>query len=185
MIRKNSTEDGQVFMRLRNYVKEGQKLPMFGIGPFLIYGMIALNAAVILSSYYIFKSGIAEGIYALIFRAAGAVLIALGIVIWAAGSIFSGMDESITENMLNTSGIYSWVRNPMYTGCWFFITGIGFMWHNYWSLPMVIIDWMIMTVVLINTEEKWLSDLYGDEYAAYKKRVNRCIPWRTTGVTTK
>ena len=64
MIRKNSTEDGQVFMRLRNYVKEGQKLPMFGIGPFLIYGMIALNAAVILSSYYIFKSGIAEGIYA-------------------------------------------------------------------------------------------------------------------------
>ena len=123
MIRKNSTEDGQVFMRLRNYVKEGQKLPMFGIGPFLIYGMIALNAAVILSSYYIFKSGIAEGIYALIFRAAGAVLIALGIVIWAAGSIFSGMDESITENRLNTSGIYSWVRNPMYTGCWFFITG--------------------------------------------------------------
>ena len=27
------------------------------------------------------------------------------------------------------------------------------------------------------TEEKWLLDLYGDEYAAYKKRVNRCIPW--------
>ena len=39
------------------------------------------------------------------------------------------------------------------------------------------IDWFILTVVLINTEEKWLLKVYGDEYAEYKKRVNRCIPW--------
>ena len=26
-------------------------------------------------------------------------------------------------------------------------------------------------------KEKWLQDLYGEEYASYKKRVNRCIPW--------
>ena len=35
-----------------------------------------------------------------------------------------------------------------------------------------------MTITLINTEEKWLLDIYGDEYEAYKKRVNRCIPWK-------
>ncbi len=28
-----------------------------------------------------------------------------------------------------------------------------------------------------NTEEKWLLELYGIEYANYCKRVNRCIPW--------
>lgn len=28
-----------------------------------------------------------------------------------------------------------------------------------------------------DTEEKWLLDLYGEEYARYKKYVNRCIPW--------
>ena len=173
---------GRFYMRLRNYINEGQKLPMFGIGPFLIYGMAALNAVVILTDFYGLRTGIAEGIYAVIFRIAGAVLIALGIVVWASGALFSGMDESITENKLNTHGVYAWVRNPMYTGCWFFMTGIGFMWHDYWSLPMILIDWIIMTVVLINTEEKWLLDLYGDEYAAYKKRVNRCIPWRAAGV---
>ena len=27
------------------------------------------------------------------------------------------------------------------------------------------------------TEEKWLFDLYGQDYADYRKRVNRCIPW--------
>jgi protein-S-isoprenylcysteine O-methyltransferase Ste14 len=36
-----------------------------------------------------------------------------------------------------------------------------------------------MTVVLKNTEEKWLLDLYGKEYEEYKKRVNRCIPFRS------
>lgn len=172
-------------MKLKNYVKEGQKLPMFGIGPFLIYGMALLNAAVIILSYYVLGSGIAEGTFAVMFYIAGAALISLGTVIWAAGSLFSGMDKSITENKLNTNGIYALVRNPMYTGCWFIITGIGFMWHDYWSLPMILIDWIIMTVVLINTEEKWLLDLYGEEYAAYKKRVNRCIPCRRAGVITK
>ena len=34
-----------------------------------------------------------------------------------------------------------------------------------------------MAIVLRNTEEKWLYDLYGKEYDEYKKRVNRCFPW--------
>ena len=33
------------------------------------------------------------------------------------------------------------------------------------------------TFVLKRTEEKWLLNLYGDEYGQYLKRVNRCIPW--------
>ncbi len=56
-------------------------------------------------------------------------------------------------------------------------SGIGFMWHNWMILPLIAVTWGIMTVVLINTEEKWLAGLYGDEYIEYKKRVNRCIPW--------
>ena len=88
------------------------------------------------------------------------------------------MDDSITENRLQTKGIYSIVRNPMYSGWWMTFSGIIFMWHNAWMLVLPLINWLIMTVVLINTEEKWLTDLYGDEYIAYKKNVNRCIPWR-------
>ena len=88
------------------------------------------------------------------------------------------MDENITENKLKTDGIYAWVRNPMYTGWWFAITGISFMWVNVLMLPVFIINWIIMTIVLRNTEERWLLDLYGEEYAAYKRSVNRCIPWK-------
>lgn len=161
----------------KNYSKEGQKLPMFGIGPYLIYGIAFLKAVVIVLTSYVFKVGILENIWVWIFRIAGGIVIILGIVIWFIGAMRSGMDENITDNKLKTDGIYSWVRNPMYTGCWFIMIGISFMWHNFWMLPMILIDWAIFTIVLKNTEEKWLLDVYGKDYEDYKKRVNRCIPW--------
>lgn len=162
---------------LKNYSKEGQKLPMFGIGPYLIYGIAFLKAVVIVLTSYVFKVGILENIWVWIFRIVGGIVIILGIVIWFIGAMRSGMDENITDNKLKTDGIYSWVRNPMYTGCWFIMIGISFMWHNYWMLPIILIDWVIFTIVLKNTEEKWLLDVYGKDYEDYKKRVNRCIPW--------
>ena len=39
----------------------------------------------------------------------------------------------------------------------------------------------IMTITLINSVEKWLLDLYGEEYTKNKSRVNRCIPWKSKG----
>ena len=161
---------------LKNYTKEGQKLPMFGIGPYLLYGIALFNAAVILLSVYVFKIGILGSPWTFIFRIAGATLVALGLPIWFIAAVRSGMDENITENKLKTDGIYAWVRNPMYTGWWFAMTGIGLMWHNVLAIPLFFIDWAILTAVLKNTEEKWLLKVYGKEYAEYKSRVNRCIP---------
>ncbi|MCR4617054.1 MAG: isoprenylcysteine carboxylmethyltransferase family protein [Lachnospiraceae bacterium] len=86
------------------------------------------------------------------------------------------MDDNISENKLKTDGIYAWVRNPMYSGWWILMFGISMMWHNVFLLATPVINWVIMTIVLINTEEKWLLDLYGDQYKEYKKKVNRCIP---------
>ena len=88
------------------------------------------------------------------------------------------MDASITENKLQTKGIYAWVRKPMYSGWWIALTVITFMWHNVCMLSLPLIDWVIMTIALINTEEKWLLNLYGNEYAEYKKHVNLYIPWK-------
>ena len=38
---------------LKNFSREGQRLPMFGIGPYLIYGTAFLNAVVIVLASYI------------------------------------------------------------------------------------------------------------------------------------
>ena len=165
-------------MKLKNYVKKGQKLPLFGVGPYLIYGIGLLTALVIVLFGYILKIGILDGIWVWVFRSIGGVLIILGVVIWYIGALRSGMDESITENKLKITGIYSWVRNPMYSGWWIALTGISLMWHNVFLIPVFFLNWAIITLVLINTEEKWLLNLYGEEYSNYKKRVNRCIPWK-------
>lgn len=162
---------------LKNYMKEGQKLPLFGVGPYIVYGMAMVNIIGIILFGYVFKVGILPDPWILIFRIVGGLLIASGLTVWYIGSMRSDMDDSITENRLQTKGIYSWVRNPMYSGWWISLSGGVLLWHNAWMLILPILDWLIMTVALINTEEKWLFNLYGDEYAEYKKRVNRCIPW--------
>lgn len=163
---------------LKNYMKEGQKLPLFGVGPYIVYGMAAVNLIGVILFGYIFKIGILAAPWILIFRMIGALLIAAGIAVWFIWAMRSDMDDSITENRLQTKGIYSGVRNPMYSGCWIALSRGLLMWHNVWLLMFPVIDWLIMTVALINTEEKWLLDLCGDEYAEYKKHVNRCIPWK-------
>lgn len=165
-------------MKLKNYVKTGQKLPLFGVGPYLIYGIGLLTALFIVLFGYVLRIGILDGIWVWVFRSIGGVLIILGAVIWYIGALRSGMDESITENKLKITGIYSWVRNPMYSGWWIALTGISLMWHNIFLIPVFFLNWAIITLVLINTEEKWLLNLYGEEYSNYKKRVNRCIPWK-------
>ena len=68
------------------------------------------------------------------------------------------------------------MRNPMYSGWWMLFAGICLQWHNVWALLTVPVNWALLTIVLKLTEEKWLLDLYGQDYADYMKRVNRCIP---------
>ena len=163
---------------LKNYNKEGQKLPLFGIGPYMIFGMGAVNLMGIILFGYVFKNGILEGPWKIIFRIMGALLILSGILIWYTGAMRSDMDNHIESNKLKTGGIYAWVRNPMYSGWWIAFAGITLMWHNVCMLVLPVINWIIMTITLINSEEKWLLNLYGSDYENYKVTVNRCIPWK-------
>ena len=126
---------------LKNYMKEGQKLPLFGVGPYIVYGIAMVNVIGIILFGYVLKIGILYDSWILIFRVVGTLLIIMGIGVWYIGAVRSDMDDSITENRLQTKGIYSWVRNPMYSGCWLFITGISLMWHNIFLVLMYMVIW--------------------------------------------
>lgn len=162
---------------MNNYVNKDQKLPLFGIGPYLVASMAVLTTIGVILSRNILSSGTVNGIWIIVFRVVGAVLSAGGIALWFIGAMRSDMDESIIKNKLQTSGVYSWVRNPMYSGWWIAMFGISLFWHNLWLLAVPPLNWCIMTAVLKNTEEKWLLELYGKEYEDYMRRVNRCIPF--------
>ena len=49
--------------------------------------------------------------------------------------------------------------------------------HTRGFLPLFFVFWALMTVMMKNTEEKWLTERFGKEYINYCKRVNRAIPW--------
>ena len=159
-------------------MKQKEHLPVFGIGPFLVAGMAAVAAAAIAVFYYICKLGTFTGWPAILLICIGIALITAGLAVWFIGAVRSGMDDHIKENRLKTDGIYAWVRNPMYSGWWMLISGVSLMWHNAFLIPVIVINWCIMTVVLKATEEKWLRALYGQAYEEYCGRVNRCIPWK-------
>ena len=150
---------------------------MYGVGP--IYGgvIIAVTVAAVIAGHCdSFEAGVIDTLK-IPFVVVGILIIALGIALWLGAIFRSKIDSGITENRLVTSGVYAMCRNPIYTAFMFFCTGALFISGNIFFLPLFFFYWILMTVLMKNTEEKWLLELYGIEYANYCKRVNRCIPW--------
>ena len=163
---------------MKNYMNKDQKMPLYGIGPFLILAVALLSLLGILLSYTVLSGGTVNGTGKLLFYFAAFFLIILGLLIWFFGAVHSDVDRYIQENRLKTDGIYAWTRNPMYTGWWFVLIGILLLFHNLWTLPLIPLQWALLTVVLKKTEEQWLKELFGEEYENYCKKVNRLLPYK-------
>ena len=151
-------------------------MPLYGIGPFLIFAVAFLSLLGIILSLTVLSGGTVKGIGKLLFNLAAFLLISSGFLIWYFGAVHSDVDSYIKENRLKTDGIYAWTRNPMYTGWWFALIGILLFRHNLWTLPLIPIQWVLLSMVLKRTEERWLKELFGKEYERYCKKVNRLLP---------
>lgn len=76
---------------------------------------------------------------------------------------------------LETTGIYSVSRNPMYMGLLSMYIGMAFLKGNDWTficIPFVI---LVIHFYVIRNEEKYLQRTFGNEYEEYKKQVRRWI----------
>ena len=74
---------------------------------------------------------------------------------------------------LVTTGIYQISRNPAFLGFDLVYVGICLMFFN-WVLLLVSVFAMLMFhLQIVNVEEDFLLDSFGEEYIAYKKKVNR------------
>lgn len=76
---------------------------------------------------------------------------------------------------LQTSGIYSITRNPMYLSLLLLYTGLALWWGNWWTLIFLPVLLLIMTRFVIRFEERYLERAFGESYRAYKKKVRRWI----------
>ena len=157
---------------------EKKHLPLFGIGPILCFPMAVISAiAIFLSVREIIPFAIENNVVKWVFIVVGIALIIEGLVCFFGADFGGGLMKSIKSNQLKTNGSYAFVRNPCYAVYFLGSTGALLIAHNPVLLILPILFWAEMTIVLKNTEEKWLSDLYGQEYTDYCKKVNRCIPW--------
>lgn len=152
-------------------------LPLFGVGPVIVYGQFVITAAAIILVKMLDTEFAEFSSLKMPFILIGIAFIVFGIYLDLSAKLKSKLFKNVTENKLITDGVYGIVRNPVYSGALMMCVGAVLIANNLLLLIVPIVCWIYMTVFLINTEEKWLRDLYGDEYIIYCKSVNRCIPF--------
>jgi len=75
-----------------------------------------------------------------------------------------------------TTGVYGFVRHPMYLGAVLMMFGAPFLLGSIWSLPIAIIAVMVLVGRIIGEEKMLVNELNG--YVDYTKRVRyRLIPF--------
>lgn len=156
--------------------KNSTHLPLYGVGPVIIFGQFIFTASAIILTFVFDWSFAKIDILKIPFLVAGIILIGFGIFLDLSAKLKSKLFKNVAENKLITDGVYSITRNPVYSGAFLGCAGAVLIANNLLLLFVPIVCWIYMTVFLINTEEKWLKGMYGAEYDEYCKRVNRCIP---------
>ncbi len=152
-------------------------LPVIGVGPLIVIPQLVVTVlAIILSEMGIIYSLQIKELKTP-FIIIGIMLILLGAWLWFSSNFKVKIDACIKENNLATTGVYAIVRNPIYSAFFLVCIGALLIEANIILFVLPVVYYAYMTVFLINTEEKWLSELYGQEYEEYCKNVNRCIPW--------
>jgi len=77
---------------------------------------------------------------------------------------------------LRTNGLYRYSRNPQLVGGFIFIVGYTLLWPS-WQGALWASLWMEISRLMVQAEEMYLENMFGDEYRAYCKRTPRYIGW--------
>lgn len=89
-----------------------------------------------------------------------------------AGTPIRPFERSTT---LVTVGPYRYTRNPMYVGLTLILVGVWLLLGSVSAaLPIAIFVWIIQSR-FIRGEERFLDEIFGEQYRGYKSRVRRWI----------
>lgn len=153
------------------------KLPIFGVGPIYVISCFLLTIGGFTLDYYGFLSSGKVPKVQIFMSVIGMFFIIGGITLWIKSVLFQKISEEIKSGHLVTDGVYSIVRNPIYSAFILIFTGGLLLAYNLYLLILPCIFWVYLTILMKFTEEKWLKEKFREEYVAYCKKVNRVIPW--------
>jgi len=108
----------------------------------------------------------------------GTILFAAGgALVYLAEHQFRGVGTNVPpwkpSLKLATSGIYQWVRNPMYVGVGLMVAGVAIALGSDWTLVLMIPAALLLHYGVVLREERYLEARFGEPYRAYKDSVPR------------
>jgi len=106
--------------------------------------------------------------------------VGIAIRIIVSGTVPEGTSGRNTKaqkaSALNTSGLYSVVRNPLYLGNYFIALGISLL-PREWYLPVIIsLAFFLYYERIIAREEEFLEEKFGDRFRAWAAMTSVIIP---------
>ncbi len=121
-----------------------------------------------------------DGTTPIAMRVAGVIVTAFGVIAFVV-SVLQMKDnwragvQRKEKTSLVTSGIYSISRNPAFLGFDLMYIGILVAFFNWYLCGATIFAVLLFHLQIVNVEEDFLIEVFGEEYVAYKKKVCRYI----------
>ena len=154
-----------------------KKSDRFSVVLILCMSFISVVVPVIDWAYFTTAQNSFDGITVL-----GILMIVTGITFRALavrylGKYFTPTVQIKDDHRLVTSGPYSIVRHPSYTGAFLAIVAGGVVLESLTGFIISCIAMIIAYYVRIGIEEKELTAWFGNDYLLYKKRTKMIIPY--------
>lgn len=136
---------------------------------------LLVSAQFLCFAYFIFSGGIfCEGILLLI------QFLGISISVWGMTALKIGNFNIQPEVKVNAkfirTGPYRWIRNPIYLGLLIFFGANVIGTRDKISL-LVFTILLLIFLLKIHLEEKYLASHFGEAYSHYKKNTYRLIPY--------
>jgi len=165
MIRNKLPRHGRVLFRWRSY------LPLV----LLIPGVLILQSAPAIADVY--GEGIEEYWLGLCFLVSSSGLLIRAITVGFIPTGTSGRNtKRFRADVLNTTGMYSVCRNPLYLGNFLAIFGLVLAFQNIWFAALSVLAYSLYIERVIAAEEEYLVEKYGQQYREWAERTPLIIP---------
>ena len=171
------------FAKMISQRKQGIKTDQLGKGKvgFVKFIEITLKIATyLLPIAQVFSIIFYNGTAHIALRIVGVVITALGVVAFIL-SVLQMKDNwragvaKEDKTSLVTNGIYSISRNPAFLGFGLMYIGILFAFFNVYLCFATAFALVFFHLQIVNVEEDFLVEAFGNEYIAYRKKVCRYI----------
>ena len=113
-------------------------------------------------------------------RIAGVIITALGVLAFVVSVLQmkdnwrAGVQREEKTNLV-TTGIYSVSRNPAFLGFDLMYIGILLAFFHWYLCIITVFAVVMLHLQIVNVEEDFLMETFGEEYLSYRKKVHRYI----------